>query len=525
MFKKYLKTVCVIAAVAVTASVLGACSQKKPVQTEVEMTQNYGSEYPLSGNPKVTYWMPMNNALLSTDATMDTTPFAQGLKEKTGVEIEYMHPTAGQVNEQFNIMLASGDLPDIIEWNWYGFPGGPQKAINDNYIIKLNDVIEEYTPNLKKYIDENPEVARMLKTDDNAYYAFPFLRGDEILMTYGGPVVRKDWLDKLGMEPPETIDDWDVMLERFKNEMNATDPLLYHKRFMWAYGVDEGMYFDNGEIKYGPVQEGYRQYLTKMNEWLNAGYFKSLSVDKKVSEASIINGKTGALFTTGGSLGKYLEAGAMNYEGFNLVGVKYPVLKRGELSKFSQKDYTYAYSSSAAISVNCKDVEAAAKLLDFGYSEEGINYYNYGTEGVTYNMIEGYPTYTDEIMNNPDGLAPVNALGRYVRASYSGPFIQQKPYLMQYYETENQINALTTWLQADGNKNRLPLITMNSDESAEAANISAEITTYVDEMTAKFIMGIEPLDKFDSYVKQIEDLGLSRLLELNKKAVERYNDR
>ena len=52
-----------------------------------------------------------------------------------------------------------------------------------------------------------------------------------------------------------------------------------------------------------------------------------------------------------------------------------------------------------------------------------------------------------------------------------------------------------------------------------------EINTYRDEMTLKFILGDESLDKFDDYVKTLYDLGLERALEIQNAALERYNAR
>ena len=57
-------------------------------------------------------------------------------------------------------MVADGNLPDIIEYGWVGYPGGPEKAISDGVIIALNDVIDQYCPNLKKYLSENPDIDR-----------------------------------------------------------------------------------------------------------------------------------------------------------------------------------------------------------------------------------------------------------------------------------------------------------------------------------------------------------------------------
>ena len=180
---------------------------------------------------------------------------------------------------------------------------------------------------------------------------------------------------------------------------------------------------------------------------------------------------------------------------------------------------------SAAISATSKNVEAAARLLDYGYSPEGNRYFNFGKEGVTYNMVGDYPTYTDVILNNPEGLAPVNALARNVRAGYSGPFIQKKEYLEQYYNMPQQMDALETWCDENGNKSALPLITYTTEESNTVATVMNDVKSHVDEMTMKFIVGAEPLENFDKYVETIQKLNIDEIIQIQKKAVDRYNAR
>ena len=52
-----------------------------------------------------------------------------------------------------------------------------------------------------------------------------------------------------------------------------------------------------------------------------------------------------------------------------------------------------------------------------------------------------------------------------------------------------------------------------------------EINTYRDEMILKFIFGTESIDNFDTYVKNIDNMGLARALEIENVALDRYNSR
>lgn len=175
--------------------------------------------YPIQTDKTLTYWGEINGNLIGVKNSHSEIPFFQKWQEKTGVPLKFTAPPTGQVRESFNVMLASGDLPDMLEYNFIGdFPGGPEKAINDGYILKLNDLIDQYAPNLKKYLQDNPDIDKMVKTDSGSYYVFPFIRGDEYLRVFQGPIIRKDWLDELGLPVPETIDEWTTTLRAFKEK-------------------------------------------------------------------------------------------------------------------------------------------------------------------------------------------------------------------------------------------------------------------------------------------------------------------
>src|SRR5690606_21088359 len=63
------------------------------------------------------------------------------------------------------------------------------------------------------------------------------------------------------------------------------------------------------------------------------------------------------------------------------------------------------------ISKDAKNPEIVIKWLDYIYaSEEGSRLLQYGVEGLSYEMVNGEPEFTDFVKNNPDGLSPVQSL-------------------------------------------------------------------------------------------------------------------
>lgn len=502
-----------------------------------EGTESAEFSYPVTEGGTLSYWMELNANVAANYSSINDTEFGKKLQENTGITVEFQHPAVGQVAEQFNLLLSKSTLPDIIEYSWLTYAGGPQKAIEDGVIIPLNDVIDNYCPNLKAYLEANPDVDRMIKTDDGAYYCFPFIRGGEKLKTSTGLMVRGDWLEELGMEVPKTMDEWYEVLTAFKEKKGAEAPFTYlyssagltdNNPFAYAYGAPRNFYIgDDGKVHYGAIEDGYREYLKTMNKWMSEGLLDvdlaTLTGDQVT--AKVTNGTAGASFGwCGSSLGTWTNAGKTTTESFSLVPAPYPTLESGAKPEFGQKDNAYVNMGGAVITTSCKDVELAARLLDYAYSEEGHMLFNFGIEGVSYTMENGEPIYTDLLLKNPD-LSITHAMAGYIRANYNGPFVQDEAYASQYYTLDAQKEAIELWSDTNAGSHILPPVTPTVDESKEQAQIMNEINTYRDEMTLKFILGNKSFDEWDDYVKTIKGMNIDRVLEIQNAALERYEAR
>lgn len=530
---------------AVLAGTLAGCGTAKKADektasvTTVTEKAEEGAAYPLGAGAQLQYWCELPSNVSSNYANLGGTPFGKGWSERTGVEIQFLHPPSGQLKEQFSLILADGNLPDLMEYNWVAdYPGGPEKAIKDGVILPLNDVIDQYCPNLKAYLQANPDIDRMIKTDDGNYYVFPFIRGDERLLTSIGLMLRADWLEELDLEVPETMEEWHTVLTAFKEKKGAAAPYTFEytnsqylsdDSFAYAYETNRSFYVGSDKtVHFGATEDGYKQFLTVMAQWYGEGLLDPDIATMKSDQVSakMTNGISGASMGQAGSrMGTWTQAAQASNPAYKLVAAPPPSLKKGEKAEFGQIEDPYSGRASVAITSSCKEVERAARLLDYAYSEEGHMYFNFGIEGESYTMIDGYPTYTKLIMENPDGLPVSQAMSAYIRGNYNGPFVQDVRYLEQYYTLEEQKEAPEIWGNSNGKAHLLPPITPTSEESKEFSTIMNEINTYRDEMTLKFIFGTESLDKFDEYVKNIENMGLARALEIQNAALERYNSR
>ena len=518
----------------------GSSAQQSSAGEKQESMQGEAAEftYPMSNGAMLTYWCDLNQNVSANFSNLGDTPFGKEWQKETGVTIEFQHPPANQGNEQFSLLLADGDLPDLMEYSWMSYPGGPEKAIQDGNIYELTDIINNYCPNLRKYLDENPEIDRMIKTDEGHYYCFPFIRGDDKLCNTIGLMLRQDWLEELNLEVPTTIDEWHDVLVAFRDKKGASAPLSWEytmgsltsaNPFMYAYGTSRDFYLgSDGKVHFGPAEEGYKQYLTLFKQWYDEKLIDqdlaTLALDQV--SAKMTSGDAGASIGWAGSrMGTWINAAVKTDPDYMLVAAPYPTLKKGDTPQMGQIDNRYPNQASVAITTSCKDVETAARLMDYAYGEAGHMLFNFGIEGESYEMIDGYPTYTDKILNNPDGWSVAQAMSAYIRGNYNGPFVQDLRYLEQYYTIDTQKETNKVWGATNATKYKVPPITPTTEESKEYSTIMNEINTYRDEMTLKFIFGDESLDNFDSYVETMKGLGLDRALEIQNAALERYNSR
>ncbi|MBS5586096.1 MAG: hypothetical protein KHX36_07750, partial [Clostridiales bacterium] len=92
----------------------------------------------------LTYWVGLSANAASQLNSYAESPVYKTVMEASGLNLEFIHPATGEESTAFNLMLVSGELPDIIEYNWSSYEGGPQKAIDDGVILPLNDMLETY---------------------------------------------------------------------------------------------------------------------------------------------------------------------------------------------------------------------------------------------------------------------------------------------------------------------------------------------------------------------------------------------
>lgn len=500
----------------------------------------------------LTYWTELNPNAAASMKTYGEMACYQELEKRTGIHIEFQHPPVGQHQEQFSLMMASQKYPDVIEHGWGGEPGGgstppggPAKYLKDGVIVRLNELIEKYAPSFKKLLADHPDWRKQIVTDEGDIYGFPFIRGDPYLQTFQGPILRGDWLEKVGLPAPTTLDEWHTVLKAFKekdpngngkadewpfNSFRGSGPAnaltgYSNHAFIGAWGIGWEFYQAKGVVKYGPLQPEFVEFLKLMAQWYKEGLIDPdfVSMDRKLLDAKVTSGQLGSLVgNAGANLGVYMDAIVSKDPKFKLVGAPYPVLKKGDKPVLGQYDFAYTGVAAAVTTAN-QHVPETIKWLDYAYSPEGHLLFNFGVEGVSYKMESGYPRYTADVLKNPQ-FPVARAMPRYFRSSMNGPFVQDKRYIEQYYGYPEQTQALKLWSEPS-NEMQIPRTTPTQEESKRFATIMTDVGARRDEAVIKIITGAQPVESWDQVVQQFKQMGIEEAIKVQQAALDRYNKR
>ena len=467
----------------------------------------------------------------------------QELEKRTNVHINWNIVSSNEASEKFGLMLASGSIPDMVRMNNVTYPGGLEKSVDDGLFLDVTDLVDQYMPAYKGWLNSDPTLAKGTKTDSGRLVGIYTLNGDNDgmgkEMAWDGILVRKDWLDQMNMEVPETIEEWHAALKGFKEQFGAEAPLMIGSdgtmlfgAFMTAYGILPEFFQVDGTVKFGPAEPGYKDYVQMMRDWYAEGLIDPnfMTNDAKIAASNdyMGTGKAGA----GASLWGY-AADLLNTdyhfnddENFYLIGAKNPVLTKGAKSYSGYNGS--AIGSPIIISATSKNPELACRWLDYLYTEEGMILNQYGIEGVTYTEDENGYHFTDWILkgDNEVGIVGSDAYHYHMLGTASfGWYNWGRFFSMFEGNDEAMMCSQPVWDQ-DSTEWVIPAqVSMTELEGNEYNSLYTAIGTLVDEQTVRYIMGSESMDTWDKFMADLESYDLQRCIDIQQAALDRYNAR
>lgn len=527
---------CLLVALLILGLISGCTGQTPVVSPSANPVQSESpdgeSTYPIVNDGSIelsTFWvMNSEQSKVATDLN-DLAAFKE-MGERTGIRMKYNTPSIGNEQTSFQLMIASSDYDDIFYNGQDYYSGGAQKLYNDGIIIDLSSLMEENAPNIWKILMNDKDKYRDSMTDEGLRLGMPKVTVEDAEPAWGGLVVREDLLKEQGMALPKTIADWDKMLQMFKDEYNMEKPLINNftlPYYPWsydiasAYDVSQTFIVVDGKVKYGPNEDGWKEYMTLMSDWYARGLFDNDFASRDTTDfwcmGDFSNGVTGAGWNAwGNALDMLYVNGYVTDPNFLLSAVPAPI--KDENSPVHIRMVSNKVLGYGLISSTNEYIEESILWLDYLNSEEGMLLSMYGIEGVSYTLENGKPVFNDHFINEME--TPEIAKATYTMYEAPGLYDYQRNY--QMYE-KDVIDQCLVWNSSDYSYNMPSAITFTEDESNRSSVIMTDIDTYMQEMASKFVSGRASLDtEWDAYIKQLETMGINEVIAIQQAAYDRY---
>ena len=498
-------------------------------------------ELPLADEEtEVTMWMGVNPFVLQiTENIGEDCAIWNELAERTNVRLVWTVVNPDSERDNFNLMVASNDLTDIISNFTTLYSGGGEAGIEDEVIIDcLPYLTEEITPQICKLMELQPEGITNSLTDSGWLPGMPSLDMQTTTSESFGWQIREDWLEELGLEHPETYDELHDMLVAFRDEKGADAALVLNyastggtNGLVHGFGINgtvadadrtEPFYQVDDVVMFGPIQPEFKDYLQMVHDWYAEGLIWQdymSNTDYQNPPGDVILADRCGIFYGEVIFMASLQAQSGDPE-FRLTANPDFVKNKGDQIPFASESEYSAYIPWS-ISAQCEDPELLMRWCNYLYTDEGALLANYGIEGesFTYNEFD-QPVLTDLVLHNPDMTSTV---ALFIYCMDIGPYYKDRVREQSGY-SQDQRAASDIWQSNWTTGRSLGTTTLNSEENEISGQIYGDIKTYIEENVMKFVTGQRDLSEFDAYVKDIENMGIDQVTALYQAAYQRYLD-
>jgi len=432
--------------------------------------------------------------------------------------------------EALNLMLAGGNIPDIVGSsrikdfvNQYG----PEGAF-----LPLNDLIAENAPNLQAYLDERPEIASAIQAADGNMYYVPYLPDGKYGRAYW---IRTDWLEKLGLEVPQTVEEFEAALRAFKtqdpNGNGLADEVPYFARqwpelirlvTLWdgrSSGSDtyHDFYVDDGTLRHPYAGEGYRDGISNLARWyaeglIDAEIFTRGSSARDFLLSENLGGATHDWFASTSGYNKL----SSEIEGFEFKAMAPPASVSGK--RIEEHRRIPIKPDGWAIGYTNKYPVETIKYFDFWFTEEGRRLANFGVEGQQYDLIDGKAIFKQEFLD----AGPVNRSLYQVGAQLQGRgYFQDYNYEIQW-SNEFALEGIALYDEGDYLIDQFLGVAFNADEQKVYDKYWGTIRDYMLERQQGWILGNgDVMEDWADYTAQLDELGYQDVLAVMQSAYTR----
>jgi putative aldouronate transport system substrate-binding protein len=499
----------------------------------------------------------------SAERDLETNAFSLALEEMFNVDFVWTTTTYDNTDasEKRNLALASGDYPDLfmlIPWVDQFSQIDLLKYGQQGVILPLNDLIDQYAPNIKAAMEEFPDLRAFATAPDGTIWGMPqFIECYHC--TFANKMwVNTTWLEELGIPTPVTTEDFRNMLIAFQeqdaNGNGEPDEILggaimdYGTRpipyLMNAFIYDDDrthlIVNDDGMVDTVANKPEWKEGLTYIRSLYDAGVLDESAFTNNADAYSALgNNATAELLSAAAGMHPHIFVNCFGAEDTKPYCYDYdpiPPLVGPEGAQFA----TYLHNTvpGATFVLTNKASEevqiAAIQILDYMFTFDGHVNGILGIKdddwreplpGEVANNQSVEPLYYD-IIKVPD--TPNNswgAMAQYLDNVAIRDAQVQSPDIYSDGGYEHRLQVATDLYNGHQSPNLYPYWLLWPDPAVadEQALLKQNITDYINSNTLAFVTGSLSLDTdWDAYVEGLNNLGLARYLEISQAAYDAY---
>lgn len=448
----------------------------------------------------------------------------QEYEEKTNIHVEWILFNDSNMIEVLNRELSRENIPDV-----FLMAELPYMDSYKDRFLAVDELIEQYAPNIKKAMEVDPVSEKICTEDDGHMYAVPSFYRSKSEALRGIPFINKKWLDKLGLEMPETPDELYTVLKAFKerdpngNGQNDEIPILFDWEYnmtgigsMFApWGVssaftgnagESGPYIikNDTEVVLSNAEQGYRDAVNYFHRLYEEGllYNKSFTIDASMTDALV----------SGGNVGVFTDYSAVS-------GDYVPLLPLRGTDQGYMKQNAYGIFANNYISADTQYPEAVIRWMDGTAEPEQSYLWNSGPLGVNVEIVDGkYKKITDE---NGNPLPVSETFSFPVMGLYSG-WIEENTVFSESAEIRNDIvDQFSKYTEAPYTSYSTVDFLKLKDETL--SNEMIKIIEYSTQKEVEFIIRGDIDAKWNEHIEELRTMRAYEVLDALQEALNTWN--
>ena len=494
--------------------------------------------YPLvtDGSEQVTVWVSLPPHVAPYMEDVSESAAYRAAAEATGIKMVTTTVSAAVEAEQFQLMCAGGTTGDydIIVGATRAY-GSADAAIEDEIVIDLSDYLAEYMPDYYNFLQSDEEVRKLLTTDSGA---IADIAGRATGGRPQGFGIRKDWLDKSGLDIPTTYDELYNVLTVFKNDYNCPEPLLMFSTgfldndFLCSgFGMTQnGYYVEDGTVKFAYLEDSFKQYCQLISKWYAEGLLSKDFLNNVqgagISYDAQMQDGTAGVFMTGVDIFSSSSAESASDPDWEAVPMADVTVNSGDTITMGNTPNSDPLSNKWNVTTGVSE-ERMANVLGFVnwfFTEDGSIACNFGIEGEGFEYdTDGNPKLTELVTNNPEGMGSFIAEAIYL--NWCAPYTLDTRYYDSIYDTEAQASATDIW-NSNRNNSQQYHGDLTSDENSAYNAVYSDIDTYIDNMAVSFMTGAADVNaEWATFVSTVESMDIASCIQIKQDAYDRFVNR